>query len=345
MNWSNLEATPRQLAGPRPHVAAGIWRAAGCALLLWSVGIGNAFALKCTATSLTRLGELPKVFKVSSDVPINTVLWRKTGIKITADCGLADILDPPVEAMVMRPSLYIGNGLSLMLTYNGNRGSTEAAMPTGVMVNLYYPIKTTPVTAIVDVELVKTGPTPSTHEPFPFTAFATALIGNPRKKASAAPFFTYGADNISFQATTCDATNKAISVPLGPHTLNAFAGLGSGVGSTSAAKDFTIGLKCDSGIAGEFVVNLMLDGSVAVPDAGVLALSSSSDALGIGVQVLKGRAENNQPVRFGTPWQVADTPATSTVVNVPLSARYYQTAAKARPGSAAATATFTIIYR
>ena len=345
MNWSNFEAAQQRLAGPRPRLGAGTWRAAGCALLLWGVGIGNAFALKCTATSLTRLGELPKVFKVSADVPINTVLWRKTGIQISADCGLADVLDPPAEAMVMRPSLDIGNGLSLVLTYNGNRGHTEAVMPTGVLVKLPYWIEKTPVTAIVDLELVKTGLTPSKHEPFPFSAFITAQIGNPRKKASAAPFFTYGVDNISFQATTCEATNKTITVPLGPHTLNAFAGLGSGVGSTSAAKDFKIGLKCDSGVHGEFAVNLMLDGNVAEPDAGVLALSSLSTASGVGIQVLKGGAQGGQPVRFGTPWQVADTPATSTVVNVPLSARYYQTQAKATPGSAGATATFTIIYR
>ncbi|MGH8393492.1 MAG: fimbrial protein, partial [Pseudomonas sp.] len=77
---------------------------------------------------------------------------------------------------------------------------------------------------------------------------------------------------------------------------------------------------------------------------GVLSLSAGADpATGVGLQVLDAS---------GAPWalsqnQLLSLPlaAGTTALNIPLSARYLQTAATVTAGSANAVATYTIIYQ
>lgn len=314
-------------------------------LLLWGASLSDAHAAvaKCTNSSSGELARVPDQLKISADVPINTVIWSQKGIQISAICSKTLPLPGTggVEATLYRwsddPKL-LANGLALYVTYNGNRGHGLASFPTGTTIKAFGE---TTVKATVDVELVKVGPTPAVPTAFPVVSILTVLIGGPDNAYSdSARYLTYGFNSMSFQPTTCATTTPSVAVDLGTEMLSKSSGLGSGVGSTSAEKGFSIGLRCDAGVAGAFAVNLMLDGNAVDESNGVLALSSSSGAEGVGIQLLKG---DGQPVPLGRPWKVADSLSSSMLV--PLSARYYQTRSLTKTGTANGAATFTIIYQ
>jgi len=332
----------------RSGCGPALLRTAAAALLLGTAGIGAAQAAtlaKCEATSSAKLATLPENLKITWDAPVNTVLWKQSGIQISAKCWQVLPMSGDMEAMFYRyrddPKL-IANGIALYITYNGNRGHGEAAIPTGTMIPRTGQV---PVTATIDVELVKIGATPSTPTDLPMRSVLAGMISAPEEQSDSARYMLFGFENVSFQKTTCTTTTPSLQVELGTHALGKANGIGSGVGSTSPSKDFAVGIQCDSGVAGNFVVNMMLEGNALDAANGVLALSSGSSATGVGIQLLKG---DGQPVQLGTPWQIADSPSSqvkSSNFSVPLSARYYQAAATAKPGTANGTATFTIIYK
>ncbi|MGU7769618.1 fimbrial protein [Burkholderia sp. MR1-5-21] len=313
------------------------------ALLACAAGTGTAqAAANCQNASTSELGTLPDPFRIAADAPIGTVLWSKTGIDISASC-MKTVGSANFEATLYRwmaDSDLTSNGLGLYVTYNGNRGTGAGSFPMGKTIS--SSLTWTTVSATIDVELVKTGATPSRPTPFPVLSVLTALIGGPNKDYSkAARYVTYGFKNISFQAATCAPSSTQVAVDLGTHKLSKSSGLGSGIGATSSSKSFTIGLKCDADVAGSFAVHLTLDGSAYNASDGILSLSSSSTAKGVGIQLLKG---DGKPVPLGKSWKVTDMPPSSTL-SVPLTARYYQTASSASPGTANGTATFTISYK
>ncbi|WP_174389669.1 fimbrial protein [Burkholderia metallica] len=293
--------------------------------------------------SSSLLATLPASVKVSADTPVNTVLWKQSGIQIRASCVTTpEAIAKRVEATLYRaandPQLA-ANGLALFVTYQGNRGSGIASFPTGTVIRSL--VTPTIVSATVDIELVKTGPTPTVPTPLPPLSVLTVLIGGPgsNDESEAARFLTRGFDNISFQATTCATTTPVVAVDLGTYLVRA----GSAVGSTSPARAFSIGLRCDTGIAGTFGLALRLDGSNPVdPSNGLLALTPTSTAQGVAIQVLK---DDGSPLPLGTPWDVAASASASETVVVPLRARYFQLGTRVVPGTANGMATFSIDYR
>ncbi|MBN3820020.1 type 1 fimbrial protein [Paraburkholderia sp. Se-20369] len=338
-----MDRTPR-LRVRNGRQAVGARTALGM-LLLWAAGTGTAHAAgaTCVNTSSSELGRLPSTFKISADAPIGTVLWSAKGIEIAARCSMKVPGSKGVEATLYRwmddPQLT-ANGLALYVTYNGERGHGTASFPMGTTIKSFG---STMVTATVDIELVKSGRTPSVPAPFPVLSVLTVLIGGPGNAYSdATRYLTYGFDNISFQPTTCTTTTPSVPVALGSHVLGASSGIGSGIGSTSPSKGFRIGVKCDSGAAGAYAVSLTLDGTAIDAANGVLALSSQSKASGVGIQLLK---DDGTPVPLGAPWKVSESPSAATNLLVPLSARYYQTGSVTKPGIANSSATFTISYQ
>lgn len=323
-------------------------RTAAATLLLWTVGIGPAHAAalaKCESLIGGKLATLPENLKIASDAPVNTVLWKQSGIQISARCWQVLPMSGNMEAIFYRyrddPKL-VANGIAIYVTYNGNRGHGDAAIPTGTIIPRTGEVK---VTATVDVELVKIGATPSTPTDLPMRSVLVGMISAPNEQSDSARYMLFGFERVSFQKTTCSTTTPSLQVELGTHALGKAGAIGSGIGSTSPAKDFSIEIQCDSGVAGDFVVNMMFEGNALDAGSGVLALSSESNASGVGIQLLRN---DGQPVQLGTPWQIADSPSLQPRLSnfsVPLSARYYQTDAAAKPGTANGTATFTIIYR
>ncbi|MGB7193055.1 MAG: fimbrial protein [Collimonas pratensis] len=144
--------------------------------------------------------------------------------------------------------------------------------------------------------------------------------------------FRFAASTLTTVA--CSVSNTVVPVPLGEVDLSKF----TGTGSTPGAQNFNISLNCDAGTK----VNITLDGTHDSSGiAGVLALSPSAGtvAQGAGVQLLHG----GTPVALGVPIATG-TAAAAGNYNIPLVARYYQTAATVMPGVANSAATFTITY-
>jgi type 1 fimbria pilin len=129
----------------------------------------------------------------------------------------------------------------------------------------------------------------------------------------------------------CSINNTVINVRLD----NAVEADFSGVGSVAKPKDFTVGVNCASGTQ----VKMTLDGKLAGP-TGVLALNAGTDqASGIGIQLLK----DGTPVDLGTELNFGTATMTGNLL-LPLTARYYQTAASIAGGKTNASATFTMTY-
>lgn len=147
------------------------------------------------------------------------------------------------------------------------------------------------------------------------------------------------------QQAQCTLKSNPVSadpVQLGNHDRADF----TGIGSTTAAKDFHITLSdCKDDPAGSIAsAYVRLEGARGsvplLPALGVFGLSSNSTAAGIGIQLLRS---DNSPM----PLQ-QDEPITSLVIGTTqlnFKARYYQTNTTVTAGLAEGALDFTISYR
>ncbi|QJI37853.1 MULTISPECIES: fimbrial protein [unclassified Pseudomonas] len=169
--------------------------------------------------------------------------------------------------------------------------------------------------------------------------------------------------SINIVALTCMTSD--VNVPMGTNKIASF----SGIGSASTPVNFMISLTGCPGFPGYYgnassiptssqsavisagtlvpnTLSLRLDPVGTPIDAsnGVLSLSAAADpATGVGLQVLDAS---------GAPWALSQNKllnlpiaAGTTSLNIPLSARYIQTATTVTAGSANAVANYTIIYQ
>jgi type 1 fimbria pilin len=149
------------------------------------------------------------------------------------------------------------------------------------------------------------------------------------------------------QHPTCSVSTPSIQVSLGSVQLKSF----SGVGSTSQVQpSFNISLSCTGGDTGVMtsVYTTLTDQTNPANQSNTLSLSASSTASGIGIQVLNG----NTVISYGPDSAVVGNPnqwlAGSTgngTFNIPLTARYVQTAPTVKAGTANGIATFTMSYQ
>lgn len=324
------------------------------------LGAGTAHAtLNCSVGSgeSVVLLDLTQKILIPEDAPIGTVLAGAYGISRTATCML-NVTYPLSSqyAYLRRPDLTtsnrIGSGLAIYVTYNGDRGNTAANWKTDVSVD--SAIKSVSVPFTVDVELVKVGDTPSSSTTkLPSNYVHVLSVADPSQNLLAqggnAMYFIRGLqDYVVFTKSTCSVVGDANPVVnLGTFSANGQSGLGSGIGSTSPSRDFALTLDCKQGSTGAFSVALTLDGTTVsgYESAGVLALSSQTGAAtGVGIQVMKGDAGSQTAVQFGSKWDVTSRWQSDGLIELPFSARYYQTATSVTPGPANATATYTISY-
>ncbi|MBX9494676.1 spore coat protein U domain-containing protein [Yersinia enterocolitica] len=134
----------------------------------------------------------------------------------------------------------------------------------------------------------------------------------------------------------CDLNINNINFDLGEQQLRNSTNTGP-VGNGRTQK---IALTCDPTTK----YSLQVDGDAEPSHQGVLKLSLGSSATGVGVQLLVGK--NQDPVEFGKNKQmgIAASNGTNIQEEIDITARYYQTENKATPGTANATATFTMTY-
>lgn len=135
-----------------------------------------------------------------------------------------------------------------------------------------------------------------------------------------------------------DAGSKNIAVNFGNVPQASF----SGVGTTAAERKFTISLQCQQSPGNVFV---RLDATADPSNSpGVLQVTQGTQAAkGVGIQLLDAR--NSHPVSYGSDIGAGSSPGGASTLQVPFTARYYQTAGTIVPGDANGTATFTIEYQ
>ncbi|VWD43911.1 type-1 fimbrial protein subunit A [Burkholderia lata] len=159
------------------------------------------------------------------------------------------------------------------------------------------------------------------------------------------PYTVATSGHVSFSLTTttvsvASCTTPDVTVNMGSHMQSEFTGIGSttkqAVAVNVAVNACPIGL---NSILYEFdPVNAVLDAT-----NGVLALSSSSTATGIGLQLKDG---SGNALKYNTPYTLTSySKSTGGSYTIPLTARYYQTAASVTAGSANAVLTFTMTYQ
>ncbi|MGP2446644.1 fimbrial protein [Pantoea ananatis] len=135
----------------------------------------------------------------------------------------------------------------------------------------------------------------------------------------------------------CSVLNTVIAVPMGKVEKRAFGGKGTWPGDANT-REFKIDLNCDLNTK----IYFRIDGSAMDASKGILTLSGGNgSATGVGIQLLF--KDKPLPLTEEVDNGIANDSSNSYLV--PLKARYYQTGGTITPGTANATATFTIINR
>lgn len=299
----------------------------------------------------------------SADLPDGAILFsttvstRTTGSLTIAGCAGKQVridlygISGPHNTT---PSGIPGIGARLVWTGQGNI-FYQLAFPSG-----YLPqTSTSPLSASsqlswagsLTLELVKTGPLSAGRYTLARIAFYLAVVGD---SLDLTPWgYIYGLSGPTSpiievrQNPTCSVSSPSMQVSLGSVPIRNF----SGVGSTSPQSQlFNIQLACSGGDTGATtkVFTTLTDQTNPANELDTLSLASGSTASGVGIQVLSGTT----PIKFGpdssaagntNQWQAGSTG--NGAFNIPLTARYVQTAPTITAGSANGLATFTMNYQ
>ncbi|MCE7524172.1 fimbrial protein [Alloalcanivorax xenomutans] len=151
----------------------------------------------------------------------------------------------------------------------------------------------------------------------------------------------YGS-GITIVSSACevDMGSRNIAVDFGTVSRSVFAG----VGSTNTEREFQVGLSCVGPSHGQDTVKLSF-GYTPDPDgaAGVIKIDEGSEAAsGVGIQLLDNRTST--PIANGDRVELGTVTPGDHQFQLPLKARYYQTAPTVNGGETRAIATFTIEY-
>lgn len=150
--------------------------------------------------------------------------------------------------------------------------------------------------------------------------------------------FRAGGLVISTTGGTC--TTSDVNVNLPPASRASF----TGVGYTTSRKDFDLVFtKCPAGLAN---ISYLFTPTTAIIDnsQGVFAISLTSSASGVGIQLLNAQDE---PLSFNTSYLLTEYDPTvdNATYTVPLRAGLYQTEASVTPGGINGAVTFTLSYK
>ena len=144
---------------------------------------------------------------------------------------------------------------------------------------------------------------------------------------------------------TCTVSTPSVAIPLGAVESRAFKGIGSVAGNATR----TITLQCAGGGGAESDVLLTLtDQTQPANRSDQLTLTANSTAKGVALQLLFGNrliSYGPDAAAIGTPNQWLAGSIGNGTFQIPLTARYIQTGAIVRPGTANGLATFTLAYR
>ena len=330
-----------------------------------AAGSSTDVTLTCKETATRNLLDLKALgINLSSSVPVGTVVASGT-VTAKFKCAMNDFIqykDKMIGEVYFKrqpiPEEALGYGLTLYTGYGGDMSNEEANIPTGIMISTYAITsggtvgEYTEATLSVPYQLVKTSDSMSPaialrNNVVPFSV-GSLVVGAGTGGTSGDLPFNFSNNKTGFVTVideTCKVAGEANQVvSLGSYTTHSGSGLGAGIGQTTAARAFNIQLNCEALLSGNFDVMMQFDGdaSSGLDDVGVVALNATSTAGGVGVQILD---ENQKPVALAKPFHIASYPLSSALLTVPFYARYYQTAARVKPGSANAVVKYTISYQ
>ncbi|WPP56768.1 fimbrial protein [Acinetobacter pittii] len=196
------------------------------------------------------------------------------------------------------------------------------------------------------VEIVKTAENTGSGTLVP-GVYSSYYAGNRRDR----PFLTstVNANAITIASSSCEwrgAINKQVQLP----TVTK-AGF-KGIGSTQGDQSFELNILCNGGInptgyEEKNLISLSFDYQQDGTNTQVLKNlePNATKANGVGVQLLWNYQNKNQVIGLGNKLELGTVKSNQTIqYDVPLTARYYQTAANVTPGKVRAMATVTIEY-
>lgn len=216
----------------------------------------------------------------------------------------------------------------------------------------YWPRRVSPVNAghytpfaSYIVELIKTGPLQEGR-----LQLANLAASRRYGTLQATRLELSGAPLVVLDKPTCSVApaSTELRVNLGEHRAQDFNGPGSG----SPLVPFSVRMNCEGGGGGGrlFVWMTLTDATDPGNRSTVLSLSNDATARGLGVQVLRADGQvvslGADSSQLGNPgqWHAGSVAHGQAVFEVPLRARYIQTAPAVSAGSAGALATFTFAY-
>lgn len=329
-------------------------------LLLVGLPIQQALASNCSAATASTTISPPNI-TIQRDTPVGSVIGSEvvSGVVNTFTC---DNASPPLTLQEFGVAGFAGNYANLML--DGRRIYNTGIPGVGYAIGITTPVVCPGTTVYVTGDNTIDGNndnrlacsvngafggqflTAIARLTYYKTAAVTGVGTAPAQKVGdfilrnnsslwIIPDSEIRTNPFTVTALACTVNNQTLNVPMGNVPNTSFSGVGSNP-EAKYTKSFSIPLTCDAGTK----VNLNLSGTVLNASEGVLALDGGTgSATGVGVQVLF----NNAPLALSTTTNVGTVPAAGAY-NIPLQARYYKSAA-ITPGTANATATFTLTYQ
>lgn len=283
-------------------------------------------------------------FKIEQNAPINTVI-HKESFRVSLLC-------PNIGMSIFNFKTLSGNspinlkGIELKYTIkNENFGCGSYPQLNG-SVNINCPGKPGPSERTYifsyDVEFIKLD---NNHEVGTITHYPDVVIGYYSRLYDGSidnAGYIYNTitpnNNIQVSGRGCTLDTPNLNFNLGKQQQKDFTGIGP-IGSGPTQQ---IALTCDPNIK----YSLQVDGDAEPGHPGVIKLTPGAGAAtGVGVQLLTGL--NKEPVVLGVAKEMGTTAASGTDIkeNIDITARYYQTSPTITPGSANASATYTMTYQ
>ncbi|HDR9756255.1 TPA: type 1 fimbrial protein [Burkholderia cepacia ATCC 25416] len=348
------------------------------AVLMFGFGTRTVFAasISCSGTAQTVTLSMPASVTIPRDAAVGTLLtgWFSTlNVSNYYTCSVSGVA---VAGMVFEPQSLTkagmtvagpsgatytvwntnvpGVGVAIGVTTYANQCGTQPWIDLSKSTTSQIPLPwagwvcntSGTVTSItnggqIQAALVKTGPVTAgtvTGGVLVVGASVTGTSGSGSYTVAASPLVSFSLTPTIVNVAACTTPN--VTVNMGSPLQSEFTGIGS---TNKQAVSLNVAVNaCPTGLNSiqyQFIpVNAVLDST-----NGVLALSSGSTATGIGLQLKDG---NGNALKYNTQYTLTSySKSTGGSYTIPLTARYYQTAAKVTAGSANAVLTFTMTYQ
>lgn len=308
-------------------------------LMLPSLAMGAT----CTGSGLKTTHALPATLTVPRDAPVGTVLydthgWIGSG-QASARCrgwgslslrlGYANNMQPTSLKYVYESGVP---GIGIKVAWYNNAKQNPDSMSAGAF--MISPRSSTPIERDDYIpaqrwwiQLIKIGPMESgTFRISPIRNYYQDLLTNELEIPSS---------QLVFHKQACRLRESNMEVRLAKADLRDFRG----PGSTARPRTFQIPLECDPDLR----VSYSLDAPLKASPSVVKNSDTRATARGVGMQLL--REPDGTPVVFGEKAFHALLPeGQEAVVNIPLTARYYQYDAHVVPGTVEALVQLTLYY-